>query len=137
MFSSNQLFTISGRLDQLENAIIFLLSHAGLTHESLHDPQRALVYQITEDNKYHLGYTRLPAPDGWKEYIFKYDPHIISLIIQQHIKYAQVQPKSIYDYADGSTEKGFLLTVKNPDNLKNPYGCYLATIEPYKIYYAK
>lgn len=137
MFSSNQLFTISGRLDQLENAIIFLLSHAGLTHESLHDPQRALVYQITEDNKYHLGYTRLPTPDGWKEYIFKYDPHIISLIIQQHIKYAQVQPKSIYDYADGSTEKGFLLTVKNPDNLKNPYGCYLATIEPYKIYYAK
>lgn len=137
MFSSNQLFTISGRLDQLENAIIFLLSHAGLTHESLHDPKRALVYQITEDNKYHLGYTRLPAPDGWKEYIFKYDPHIISLIIQQHIKYAQVQPKSIYDYADGSTEKGFLLTVKNPDNLKNPYGCYLATIEPYKIYYAK
>lgn len=137
MFSSNQLFTISGRLDQLENAIIFLLSHAGLTHESLRDPQRALVYQITEDNKYHLGYTRLPAPDGWKEYIFKYDPHIISLIIQQHIKYAQVQPKSIYDYADGSTEKGFLLTVKNPDNLKSPYGCYLATIEPYKIYYAK
>lgn len=137
MFSSNQLFTISGRLDQLENAIIFLLNHAGLTHESLRDPQRALVYQITEDNKYHLGYTRLPAPDGWKEYIFKYDPHIISLIIQQHIKYAQVQPKSIYDYADGSTEKGFLLTVKNPDNLKSPYGCYLATIEPYKIYYAK
>lgn len=136
MFSSNQLFTISGRLDQLENAIIFLLSHAGLTHESLHDPQRALVYQITEDNKYHLGYTRLPAPDGWNEYIFKYDPHIISLIIQQHIK-EQVQSISIYDYADGSTEKGFLLTVKNPDNLKNPYGCYLATIEPYKIYYAK
>lgn len=136
MFSSNQLFTISGRLDQLENAIIFLLSHAGLTHESLHDPQRALVYQITEDNKYHLGYTRLPAPDGWKEYIFKYDPHIISLIIQQHIKY-QEHPKSIYDNADGSTTKGFLLTVKNPDNLKNPYGCYLATIEPYKIYYAK
>ena len=55
MFSSNQLFTISGRLDQLENAIIFLLSHAGLTHESLRNPQRALVYQITEDNKYHLG----------------------------------------------------------------------------------
>ena len=137
MFSSNQQFTISGTLDQLENTIIFLLSHAGLTHESLHDPQRALVYQITEDNKYHLGYTRLPTPDGWKEYIFKYDPHIISLIIQQHIKYAQVQPKSIYDYADGSTEKGFLLTVKNPDNLKSPYGCYLATIEPYKIYYAK
>ena len=136
MFSSNQLFTISGRLDQLENAIIFLLSHAGLTHESLRNPQRALVYQITEDNKYHLGYTRLPAPDGWKEYIFKYDPHIISLIIQQHIK-EQVQPISIYDYADGSTEKGFLLTVKIPDNLKSPYGCYLATIEPYTIYYAK
>ena len=136
MFSSNQLFTISGRLDQLENAIIFLLSHAGLTHDLLHDPKRALVYQITEDNKYHLGFTKLPAPDGWKEYIFKYDPHIISLIIQQHIK-EQVQPISIYDYADGSTEKGFLLTAKNPGNLKNPYGCYLATIEPYKIYYAK
>jgi hypothetical protein len=120
----------------LENAIIFLLSHAGLTHESLRDPQRALVYQITEDNKYHLGFTSLPAPDGWEKYIFKYDPHIISLIIQQHIK-EQVQSISIYDYADGSTEKGFLLTVKIPDNLKNPYGCYLATIEPYKIYYAK
>ena len=135
MFSSNQQFTISGTLYQLENAIIFLLSHAGLTHESLHDPQRALVYQITEDNKYHLGFTRLPAPDGWKEYIFKYDPHIISLIIQQHIKY-QKHPKSIYDNADGSTEKGFLLTVDKPDNLKSSY-CYLATIEPYKIYYAK
>ena len=136
MFSSNQQFTISGTLYQLENAIIFLLSHAGLTHESLHDPQRALVYQITEDNKYHLGFTSLPAPDGWEKYMFKYDPHIISLIIQQHIK-EQVQPISIYDYADGSTEKGFLLTAKNPGNLKNPYGCYLATIEPYKIYYAK
>jgi len=135
MFSSNQLFTISGRLDQLENAIIFLLSHAGLTHESLRNPQRALVYQITEDNKYHLGFTSLPAPDGWEKYIFKYDPHIISLIIQQHIKY-QEHPKSIYDHADGSTTKGFLLTVDKPDNLKSSY-CYLATIEPYTIYYAK
>lgn len=136
MFSSNQLFTISGTFSQLENAIIFLLSHAGLTHESLHDPQRALVYQITEDNKYHLGYTRLPVPDGWNKYMFKYDPHIISLIIQQHIK-EQVQPTSIYDYADGSTNKGFLLKVERPGNVKNPYGCYLATIEPYTIYYAK
>ena len=135
MFSSNQQFTISGTLYQLENAIIFLLSHAGLTHESLRNPQRALVYQITEDNKYHLGFTKLPASDGWKEYIFKYDPHIISLIIQQHIKY-QEHPKSIYDNADGSTTKGFLLTVDKPDNLKSSY-CYLATIEPYTIYYAK
>lgn len=135
MFSSNQLFTISGSLDQLENAIVFLLSHAGLTHESLHDPQRALVYQITEDNKYHLGYTRVPVPEGWEKYGFKYDPRIISLIIQQHLK-EHAQPISIYDYADGSTNKGFLLTVKRPGNLKSPY-CYLATIEPYTIYYAK
>lgn len=135
MFPSNQLFTISGSLDQLENAIIFLLTHAGLTHEALHDPERALVYQITEDNKYHLGYTTLPASEGWEKYIFKYDPHIISLIIQQHLK-EQVQPISIYDYADGSTTKGFLITAEKPDNLKNPF-CHLATIEPYTIYYAK
>lgn len=135
MFSSNQLFTISGSLDQLENAIIFLMSHAGLTHESLHDTKRALVYQITEDDKYHLGYTRLPAPEGWEKYIFKYDPHIISLIIQQHIE-CQERPKSIYDNADGSTTKGFLLTVDKPDNLKSSF-CYLATIEPYTIFYAK
>lgn len=135
MFASNQLFTISGSLDQLENAITFLMSHAGLTHESLHDTKRALVFQITEDGKYHLGYSILPAPEGWEKYIFKYDPHIISLIIQQHIKY-QEQPKSIYDNADGSTTKGFLLTVDKPDNLKSSF-CYLATIEPYTIYYAK
>lgn len=48
MFSSNQIFEISGDLSQLADAIKFALRHSG-------NDNKEIFYQITKDCKYCLG----------------------------------------------------------------------------------
>ena len=66
MFSSEQIFEISGDMGQLEKAIKFAISMFGSKCES---------YQISEDGKYCLGWM---VKDGWKPFPFDFDAHIIS-----------------------------------------------------------
>lgn len=129
MFSSEQIFEVSGDMGQLEKAIKFAISMFGSKCES---------YQISEDGKYCLGWM---VEDGWNPFPFDFDAHIISKIIEQHLN-KQDYGESPYDYYDGSTKKGFLMkTIKQnfsdkKDGIKRPfYG--IISIEPFWNFYAK
>lgn len=134
MFSSNQIFEISGSLEQLEDAIRFALKHYGTPNE------KGLFYQVTEDGKYCLGWSS--DENYWKKFPFDFNPHIVSEIIEQHIKKAMDNMKSDYEWADGSTGRGFLMKAI-PDmfsdeykGIKKPfYG--IISIEPFENFYAK
>lgn len=49
MFSSNQVFQISGSMSQLEEALRFALSFSEETHSQI-------VFQTTDDGKYYIGW---------------------------------------------------------------------------------
>lgn len=126
MFSSEQIFEVSGDMGQLEKAIKFAISMFGGKCES---------YQISEDGKYCLGWM---VKDGWKPFPFDFDAHIVSKIIEQHLN-KQDYGESSYDYFDGSTEKGFLMKSINSEGengIERPfYG--IISIEPFWNFYAK
>ena len=129
MFSSNQILEISGEFSQLEDTIRFVMK--------LYDNPKTVTYQITDDGKYCLGWNN---KDGWKEYPFDFDAHIISEIVKQHLK--KNKKESEWDYADGSTDAGFLMKVipnvfsSEKDSIKYPfYG--IVSIEYFTNYYAK
>lgn len=121
MFSSNQIFNISGDFSQLENTIRFAVNFA--TNEN-----QQIVYQKTSDGKYCIGLAHDKKDDGWKEYDFEFDAKIVSLIIQQFLKnqgfnafYLKSIPETFSDEYDG---------------IKNPFfGLFL--IEGYKNFYSK
>lgn len=130
MFSSEQIFEISGSMDQLEMAIRFALN--------MYDTSPSgITYQITKDGKYCLGWH---ADNVWKKFPFDFDDHIVSEIIEQHLKKQECE--NPYEWGDGSTSKGFLMKAipevfsDEKDGIKNPfYG--IISIEPHMIYYAK
>jgi len=133
MFSSNQIFEISGSLEQLEDAIRFALRHYGKSNA------KELFYQIAEDGKYCLGWN---CDEGWNEFPFDFDPHIVSEIIEQHIEKMMDGTKSKYEWGDGSTGRGFLMKVipqmfsDEYQGIKKPfYG--IVSIEPFENFYAK
>ena len=111
MFSSNQIFDISGEFEQLAPTLEFALE-ADDNWDCLHrkeDPAH-FYYQIGEDGTFfiHIGFPKYAHPeDGWKEYPFRFDLKIISLIIQQHLENLEV-PNDWAD-VDGFYKKGFLL----------------------------
>lgn len=130
MFSSEQIFEISGSMDQLEMAIRFALDMSDTN-------QSDITYQITEDGKYCLGWH---ADNEWKKFPFDFDEHIVSEIIKQHLEKQECE--NPYEWGDGSTGKGFLMKVipdlfsDENDGIKEPfYG--IISIEPYINYYAK
>lgn len=130
MFSSNQIFKVSGDMRQLESAIEFAVN--------MFDKPRNLCYQITDDGKYCLGWS---AQDGWLPLPFDFNAHIVAEIVKQHL--AKHEPEeSEYDYMDGGTGDGFLMEVipntfsDEEDGIKNPfYG--IVSIKSFKNYYAK
>ena len=130
MFSSEQIFEVSGTMDQLEKAIKFAIDMYGIG-------KSGISYQITGNGKYCLGWGNNRE---WKKYPFDFDAHIVSKIVEQFLeKQDCVDP---YDYADGSSEKGFLMKVipgvfsDEEDSIKEPfYG--IVSIEPYMNFYAK
>ena len=133
MFSSNQIFEISGSLEQLEDAIRFALKHYGTPNE------KGLFYQITEDGKYCLG---LSCEENWKEFPFDFNPHIVSEIIEQHIEKIMDNMTSDYEFADGGTSRGFLMKAipetfsYEYQGIKKPfYG--IVSIEPFENFYSK
>lgn len=134
MFLSNQILEISGSIEgeQLKSALEFAINYLGMQDEFL-------VYQVTDDGKYCVGwrYAECEPERGWKEYPFTPDIQIIKLIIKQYLEKQEIK----HNGANGTYEKGFLM--KNIDKsiskenkgIVNPfYG--IVSFEPY-TYYSK
>lgn len=132
MFSSEQIFEVSGDFDQLELAIKFAMD----MHDWKGDKQ--YYFQITEDGKYCIGWS---DENGWKPFPFDFDVHIVSEIVKQHLRKHRTKDSN-YEWADGSTDDGFLMkaipeTFSSEENgIKNPfYG--IVSIEYFENFYAK
>ena len=130
MFSSDQIFEVSGSMDQLEKAIKFAIDMRGIG-------KSGISYQITKNGKYCLGWG---DEEEWKKYPFDFDVHIVSEIVKQFLEKQDCEDP--YAWADGSSEKGFLMKVipevfsDEKDGVKKPfYG--IVSIEPYMNFYAK
>ena len=136
MFSSNQIFRISGRFEDLPLALHFAMDMSN-------DIQSNAVFQITEDGTYCIGWRpKDKLPQGWHSYQFDFDADIVSKIIIQHLTKTIATMEDPYRYADGSSYKGFLM--ENIDNvfsdewegIKKPfYG--IVSIKPFFNYYSK
>lgn len=142
MFSSNQKLELSGDLalrNQLEDALLFALKFSD--HDKNMDPAEIargckLVYQISKDKKYCIGWGFEKVPEGWTEYPFDFAIDIVAKIIRQHLE--KCTYKDMNSYIGGSTEKGFLMKQinVNTQGIKNPfYG--IVSFEPYTCFYAK
>ena len=144
MFSSNQILEVSGSLsdqNELESALEFALKYSGNAkkmEKSEIDRGRKLLYQITEDGKYCIGWGVEDVPDGWTEYPFRFDIDIVSKIIRQHLADSPVEK----DILDGSYDKGFVMKCieewmgSEHDGIKNPfYG--IVYFKPYTCFYSK
>ncbi|MBO5142196.1 MAG: hypothetical protein J6C46_04245 [Clostridia bacterium] len=145
MFSSNQILEVSGSLshmDELETALEFALKYSGnaksLKQEEINRGNK-LVYQITEDGKYCLGWSFKCIPNGWNEYPFRFEIDIVSRIIRQHLESFPVKEDGNYD---GSYRKGFLMKCvaedmsSESDGIKEPFYC-IVYFEPYTCFYSK
>jgi hypothetical protein len=130
MFSSDQIFEVSGSMDQLEKAIKFAIDMHGIG-------KSGISYQITKNGKYCLGWG---DDEEWKKYPFDFDVHIVSEIVKQFLEKQDCEDP--YAWADGSSEKGFLMKIipevfsDEKDGIRKPfYG--IVSIEPYMNFYAK
>ena len=139
MFSSNQVFQISGDFRQLESALQFALEYSDMTKKE-RDRGCKLVFQITDSGKYCIGWGFKEVPKGWSEYQFEFEVPIVAKIIIQHLSNQPI-PKSGYEWCDGSTDTGFLMNVieetfGNYDDIDNAfYG--IVYFEPYCNFYSK
>lgn len=130
MFSSEQVFELSGTMEQLQMAIKFAIDMYGIGKDRI-------TYQITKDGKYCLGWN---DGSGWNKFPFDFDSHIVAKIVEQHLEKQDCEDP--YAWADGSSEKGFLMKAipqlfsDRYKGIKSPfYG--IVSIEPYMNYYAK
>ena len=144
MFSSNQILKVSGCLslpNELEDALEFALKYSGHyknMSQSEIDRGCKLLYQITEDGKYCIGWGFKEIPEGWLEYPFKFDINIVSNIISQHLESFPLE-QGIWD---GSYEKGFIMECIDEcmsfekDGIQKPfYG--IVYFKPYTCFYSK
>ena len=138
MFASNQILEISGNLsfpEQLESALEFALKYSGNDKNMLQseiDRGCKLLYQITEDGKYCIGWGFKDVPSGWLEYPFKFDIKIVSDIIRQHLEKFPEKTGGWY----GSYYKGFIMKYCDRNGIQNNFYC-IVYFEPYTCFYAK
>lgn len=142
MFSSNQIFEISGSLqhtEELQTALEFTLKMSGNMDcfTRTNKPSKC-VYQITEDGRYCIGWAFETIANGWNEFPFEFDLSIISQIIVKHLQKQEIK----YTGYDGSHCKGFLMKCIDADmsdeydGIKNPfYG--IVEFKPYTCFYSK
>lgn len=152
IFSSNQKFEISSRLEDIKPVLIFLLSVANtydnvpLTHDFACGA-RKFIYQITNKGDYCIGWYRPDrgdCPMGWKEYDFAFDEEIISKIIAQTMEAHIDKEFDPSNQWDGSSDKGFILTLIDPwmneekTGIVNASGGMgIAKFSPYWCFYHK
>ena len=135
MFASNQVLELSGDYSQLKKALEFAIEYA-------ENRFNHLVYQITEDGRYCIGWSpQGNIPKGWQKFSFDFDAEIVSRIIIQTLE-KHHSKSSLYDGCDGSTDYGFLMEVipqmfsDEYEGIKNPfYG--IVSFKSYKNFYAK
>lgn len=135
MFSSNQILEISGEFKQLRRVLDFAIDY-------YQTQEKDLVFQITEDGKYCIGWKPDDGPTkGWENFQFDYDSEIVSKIIIQFLE-KQKHKDSPYEYFDGCTDKGFLMknipeTFSDEyEGIKNPfYG--IVSFETFTNFYSK
>lgn len=145
MFSSNQQLRVSGEcfIETIQSALDFALKLSGhyknMTREEI-ERGCLLLYQITDDGKYCIGWGFKEIPEHWEKYPFDFDTIIVSHIIQQHLLNFDVEYDP--DEGDGSFKKGFLMKniersfAGKKEDVKNPfYG--IVSFEPYTCFYAK
>jgi hypothetical protein len=130
MFSSDQIFEVSGDMSQLEKTIRFAIDMNGIG-------KSGICYQKTEDGKFCLGWG---DEEGWSPFPFDFDPHIVAEIVKQHLE--KQDCKDPYAWADGSSDKGFLMKAipetcaDEYKGIKHPfYG--IVSIEPFMNFYSK
>ena len=142
MFSSNQIFEISGSLGgsgELEIALKAALELSG-REESFtrcNGPRAKMTYQITPSGKYAIGWCWEDTPaNGWAILPFDYDLGIVAAIIRKHLEKQTIH----YGGGDGSYSKGFLMHGRDYDEIRDdvqsPFYCLL-TVEPFTCFYAK
>ena len=145
MFSSNQVLEISGTLSlpgELESALEFALkysdSYKNMLQEEI-DRGCKLLYQITEDGRYCIGWGFETVPSGWNEYPSTYDIDTICCIIRHHLASFSIKE----DFGDGGSYlKGFIMQrigeslAVEKDGIKEPfYG--IVCFKPYTCFYSK
>ena len=143
MFSSNQILGVSGCLDSndIEKCLEFALNysgHANKMEKQEYERGARLLYQITEDGKYCIGWGFKTAPKGWNEYPFRFDVDIVGKIIKQHLNSYDIEK----DIFDGSYIKGFIMhaiddeTSSEYTGITNPFYGIVYFI-PYTCFFAK
>ena len=144
IFSSNQILEVSGNLThsgEIEMALEFALKYSGEYKNMQKDEiERGckLVYQITEDGKYCIGWAYKEVPRGWQEYPFKFTVKKVGKIIREHLKKFKVDE---VDW-DGSNAPGFLMKCIHDNmaseykNIIKPFYC-IVYFEPFNCFYAK
>ena len=144
MFSSNQVLEVSGSLsnrNELEDALEFALKYSGNAKNMLQveiDRGCKLLYQITENGKYCIGWGFKDAMEGWKEYPFKFEIGIVGGIIRQYLENCPEKE----DVIEGAYDKGFLMKCVRDGmeseqcGIKNPFFC-IVYFEPYTCFYSK
>ena len=144
MFCSNQILKVSGRLstnrDELECALEFALKYSGEAkkmRQSEIDRGCKLLYQITKDGKYCIGWGIENIPEGWSEYPFRFDIDNVSKIIRRYLECFPIERGIEYGYY----EKGFIMQCidesisAEKDGIINPfYG--IVYFEPYTCFYS-
>ena len=142
MFSSNQIFQISGTYSQIETALRFAMDYSNYSkHLSGNKKLNGFkfVWQIAEDGRYCIGWNFEDVVPGWNEFQFDFDISIVSKVIEQ-----QLRKSEMYGYAngDGDTVPGFLMKCGTGSfsdeefGIKNPFYC-IVSFEPYMVYFAK
>ena len=141
MFSSNQVFKISGGLSptggELEIAVRAALEMSGEDEcfRREKDPAK-MVFQITESGKYAVGWCWENTPaEGWTMLPFDYDINILCAIIRKHLEKQKIGEGPW----DGAYRKGFLLCAKGEkgyEGVTSPFYC-IFTVEPFICFYAK
>lgn len=139
MFSSNQMLSVSGSIEDGPSEIVKALDFAldvwrGDRRTSTDDK---LVFQIV-GKTFHLGWFFDDIPKGWEKFGFYVDTEIIARIILKFIE-KQDMADSVWFGCDGSFEKGFLMSSfssKDFNNVQSPeYG--IVGFEPFTAFYEK
>lgn len=145
MFHSNQRFEFSGDLtekESLKDAIQFafkVTENLNLFEDKEYQRGCRLLYQITEDGKYCLGWDFNKASEGWSEFPRFSDIDTVSKTVENYLKTFKADD---FDSDDGISNKGFLMKIvkESEDDedvgIKNCDDC-IVYFEPYTCYYSK
>ena len=143
MFSTNQIFKITGPVEKIEDTLKFAFVIEGQDkHISKSEKERGCktVYQISEDGKYFcIGWGFEEIPPGWKPFDPDFTYKRAASAIENFLK--QFEGLGDHDiYKDSISEVGFLAeNIEDTDgygNIENPYHG-IVKFSRYSVIYAR